>query len=279
MTNTRESDIEAILTERFPLLPLMRAAGPIVAVLPDQRSDDDITKKLAAVEALTAELKALPPAELHERAEQSRRQARERAAAHQAAHTAKLAQEAEAAERARFYNRPEAKANFGFWLKLETWTITEAAALLLGRDPRKVNPETLRHELSQPTGLLGMGKPLPRSAFHDDFDRLELILSRADGLVDGRLRPDAAVQRALAFGVNLPAALQSLLPQAEVHAETVAGSGSEGPRRWTPDELAKLRAYRKEHGTKKAAQHFDISEARVRELLPGKPRRPSPFPT
>lgn len=41
--------------------------------------------------------------------------------------------------------------------------------------------------------------------------------------------------------------------------------------RWTDEELAKLAAYRKEHGTKKAADHFNISTTRVRQLLPGAP--------
>jgi hypothetical protein len=39
-------------------------------------------------------------------------------------------------------------------------------------------------------------------------------------------------------------------------------------KRWTPEVLDTLRAYRDEHGTKKAAEHFAISTARVRELLP-----------
>ena len=43
---------------------------------------------------------------------------------------------------------------------------------------------------------------------------------------------------------------------------------------WTPEKLAELRAYRDEHGTKKAAEHFRISGARVRELLPSdKPKQ------
>ncbi len=39
-------------------------------------------------------------------------------------------------------------------------------------------------------------------------------------------------------------------------------------KRWTPDKLEKLMAYRKEHGTKKAAAWAGIAESRVRKLLP-----------
>lgn len=39
-------------------------------------------------------------------------------------------------------------------------------------------------------------------------------------------------------------------------------------KRWTDERLAGLAAYRAEHGTKKAAKHFGISESRVRFLLP-----------
>jgi hypothetical protein len=39
-------------------------------------------------------------------------------------------------------------------------------------------------------------------------------------------------------------------------------------KKWTPEKLAELRAYRDEHGTKAAAKKLGVSEARVRQLLP-----------
>ena len=39
-------------------------------------------------------------------------------------------------------------------------------------------------------------------------------------------------------------------------------------KRWTPQLLQEMSSYRKEHGTKKAAERYRISEARVRGLLP-----------
>lgn len=48
-----------------------------------------------------------------------------------------------------------------------------------------------------------------------------------------------------------------------------------GEVRWTDDEKERLRVYREKHGTKKAAEHFQISSAMVRRLLP----QQAPIPT
>jgi len=58
-----------------------------------------------------------------------------------------------------------------------------------------------------------------------------------------------------------------------------ASSATAAPKRtkkWTPEALAELRAYRVAHGTKKAAAFAGVSDGRVRQLVPYKP--PSPFP-
>ncbi len=55
----------------------------------------------------------------------------------------------------------------------------------------------------------------------------------------------------------------------------VAASAS--GKRWTPEHLDELRRYRTQHGTKKAAAHFGISEARVRGLLPSEKPKATPF--
>lgn len=52
---------------------------------------------------------------------------------------------------------------------------------------------------------------------------------------------------------------------------------------WTADRLSALAVYRAAHGTKAAAEHFRISSARVRELLPRQraqvPQAHNPFPS
>ena len=48
-----------------------------------------------------------------------------------------------------YFSQPDAEADFNFWSRSKTWTIDEAAALLLGKDPHKVRWEdliTLRFE-------------------------------------------------------------------------------------------------------------------------------------
>lgn len=50
-----------------------------------------------------------------------------------------------------------------------------------------------------------------------------------------------------------------------------------GKKRWTPEAIAELAAYRATHGTKKAAEHFGVSEAFVRKLLPSKTPPPKGY--
>ena len=78
---------------------------------------------------------------------------------------------------------------------------------------------------------------------------------------------------ALADEYTAPEAAQAE-PQA---APVVADSASNAPgngKVWTPEKLAEAGAYRKKHGTKKTAAHYQVSEARIRQLLPGdKPKQ------
>lgn len=55
-------------------------------------------------------------------------------------------------------------------------------------------------------------------------------------------------------------------PVVTENASNVPGSSK---KVWTPEKLAEVRAYREKHGTKKAAQHYGVSEQRIRKLLPG----------
>lgn len=60
---------------------------------------------------------------------------------------------------------------------------------------------------------------------------------------------------------------------------SIAGDGGTGTiKRWTPERLQKLAEYRAKHGTKKAAFKFQISEARIRQLLPKKKPVMESFP-
>ncbi len=52
---------------------------------------------------------------------------------------------------------------------------------------------------------------------------------------------------------------------------------SEPGKRWTPENLAKLKAYREAHTMPETAAEFGITEQRIRQLLPSKKPRPTPF--
>lgn len=50
-----------------------------------------------------------------------------------------------------------------------------------------------------------------------------------------------------------------------------------GGKKWTPEKLAELNAYREAHTMPETADKFDISEQRIRELLPSKKPKAKPF--
>lgn len=81
-------------------------------------------------------------------------------------------------------------------------------------------------------------------------------------------------------GVVRVAELTAFLKQNGVSVKFSSESDEQAPlktgtqKRWTEENLAELRQYRRDHGTKAAAAHFGISESRVRQKLPGaKPQK------
>ncbi|MCZ2103089.1 MAG: hypothetical protein OZ923_03200 [Comamonadaceae bacterium] len=59
-----------------------------------------------------------------------------------------------------------------------------------------------------------------------------------------------------------------------IQADTQRGANDTAStgKKWTPERRQKLASYRKKHGTKAAAEHYGISGARIRELLPKEPK-------
>jgi hypothetical protein len=49
-------------------------------------------------------------------------------------------------------------------------------------------------------------------------------------------------------------------------------------KKWTPEKLAELASYRATHTMPDTAEKFHISQSRIRELLPSKKLKASPFP-
>ena len=66
----------------------------------------------------------------------------------------RIEEEAEQIERDKFeekqwFNSPDARADFGYWRKAAYWTLDEAIALSLGRDPNKVNSKNIDSKFSK----------------------------------------------------------------------------------------------------------------------------------
>lgn len=93
-----------------------------------------VDEQRAAMEAYTDELSALSEDQLAARARAERAKQNEEA----------RRLEAEREEAGRFHNRPGAIADWPYWAKQAYWTIDEAVALSLGKDPRIVTWERLR---------------------------------------------------------------------------------------------------------------------------------------
>lgn len=75
--------------------------------------------------------------------------------------------------------------------------------------------------------------------------------------------------------VETPAPPVAGVPAPQASPEPVQAAPA--VKRWTDEALAELAAYREKHKTKKAAEHFGISESLVRRLLP-REKKPTTTP-
>ncbi len=66
----------------------------------------------------------------------------------------------------RFYEHPNAQADYSFWAKAALWTSEEAAALLLGKAPKYINSQSLRDRV-------------PNSNLNKKFSEIQELLNRA----------------------------------------------------------------------------------------------------
>jgi hypothetical protein len=119
----------------------------------------------------------------------------------------------ERADRLEFFSQPDASADFRFWCNLEHWSVDEAAALLLGKNPEKVSSNSLYYTTR--------GSPF-RRAFHE----LKAKLSRAveDGKLQKRDTPTNFFGWAERIGVPVP-------PELSARLEARGGIAIEGRER------------------------------------------------
>lgn len=299
-TPSKAENIAVILHQRLSLLPVFDALGKLLSRYAEAGPGDPASVRtesvpaMAEFEALREKLNAMPDEQVARLADAARAEQQSAAARLKASREAELRAKQRAEEDARFYNRPDARADFAYWCKADSWTVDEAVTLLLDRDPRVVTVAALKNELKRPTGGLGLGPPLKPSDFHRAYDDLRTLMARAEALASPRLKPAAVLAWARhTNAATIPARLEEELARIESkRADAMAGdrmapaSASQGglargtPTRWNEATVAELRSYKAANGTKAAAEKFNISASMVRRLLAtkgGKPER-QPMP-
>lgn len=179
--------IERQLRAEFPFCAIAAALAPLT-----EQSRAAHERQRARRDALRSVLEALPLSELEAlRIRQYKLEAARQAEAAQSVREreARAAAEAAAKEAAKFYNQPQACADFAHWGKMEYWTFDEALALLLGKDPRIVSRAAMNRELSPGIEALFFDRPAEKSGFVRSYENLRQLAERASAMQGPRLRP------------------------------------------------------------------------------------------
>jgi hypothetical protein len=127
--------IEYLVRRRFPnyavlmALQLSHVGGSSRGGI----TQDQLNERMAPLNIFREELRAMSPEERNARL-----------AAEQAKEKAEVIETANREEKARFFNRPDANADFSHWSKATYWTLDEAIALSFGKAPEVVNWEKVR---------------------------------------------------------------------------------------------------------------------------------------
>ena len=107
---------------------------------------------------------------------------------------------AQSQENTRFFHRPGAAADYLYWIEQPSWSLDEAVALVLGKDPSVVTWDRVE-------------PMVPFSDFAERFAeiRQHLNKARSNGQLIDPVRPDLFYRWAKARGVTIPAKLEALL--------------------------------------------------------------------
>ena len=277
--------VERILDQRFPWKVIYDALGAIPQTR-EMSVNDVATSYYARVQAERERLLLRTESELRALVAQLDAQRVADEAVRLAEKRKKEAAKAAEKEASKFYNLKAADADFSFWSKLEFWTFDESIALVLGKEPKAVTWTAIQRELD-PLGAFFVNHSEP-SSFVRQYARIREIALRAQVMSGDRLRP----ARVLLWAgqneiVEPPAELVALVTKRLIGQQELAAAvgaatkdkvsltlsnvepGTQ-PIRWTPERTAELAKFKCEHGTKAAAAHFEISGARVRQLVPTK---------
>lgn len=179
--------IEDLLRRRFGSL-----APQPVPTLQNPRSVE-IRERNQAIEAARAEYEAMTPAQLQNEIEKARREDAE-------IREAKAAEE----EQSMFFHKPYADADFKYWGKMPLWTLEEAVALSLGKDPGVVNWSSVNG--SDGGYILAS---LQKSPFRAEYGRRRELAGRAAAAYElsDPVKPEAFLTWSLKMFDSLPAGL------------------------------------------------------------------------
>lgn len=170
-----------LIWQRYPILRFGARSENV-----GKNYDPDFEEKREVAEeeskAYRDELEQLSTAELKARIADARKCEEEMVAA------AKKRMEAE-----RFYNQPESAADFKYWAKLSYWSLEEIVALSLGRNPKRVNWQSI-------------GRFYSDSEFVRQYDQHRTIVNRAKamGQLWEQTIPSVAVAWARRMRLEIP---------------------------------------------------------------------------
>lgn len=220
-----ERPIEFLCARRFPEL-FQRKSGWIT--YPSNRNElhfhelegyfgqsPETSQKIEEAQKYMAELAALPHEELMRifHAEHSMWQEEK-------------ARKAEEEERELFFNRQESSADLKFWAKMAIWTLDEAVALSLGKDPAKVNMSSMSKSGERYVPVVWLQSEFPR-----EYARRTALVQRAKvaGMLSDQITPEKFIRWAADVFDNLPDELLTkfVVPTNTKDAESLASYPSE----------------------------------------------------
>lgn len=215
----KNSLVQAILCIEMPLLQIARGWEAAARQISGKPSEPN--KQLDGIAAREAELNALTIDQLRERLTRAKQA------------------EARAEEARRFYNAPQAWADFNYWLRMDFWSLDEAVALLVKRDPRVVTKATIEKDLAPKKGLFS-GLPNPPTAFTKLFMQVQHLAERSNAMTASlRLTPLEAIRWGHSvLGKHLPQELLAYLdkhrapvtvPATDTDTDTDTDTGSTAP--------------------------------------------------
>ncbi len=155
-------------------------------------------------------------------------------------HSALRAAIARRHEAGKFYNQAKAQADFSYWLPMDFWTLDEAVALSLGKDPREVNMASVERHLEKPKGLFS-GPANQPDAFTKAFHDLHLKAKRSRAMISTELLAphDVAAWAQATLGDAIPKPMAALLTKAAEPAPLVENEALSTATTATQDELKK----------------------------------------